>query len=310
MKFKNILIIKTGHFETFIEDKGTIVSLGDVLRTTALLRHLSEEENITWITSSAAKPLLPNQKNLAVLNFEDELDYKKLFSQATDVINLERHQKLVPRLIENKNIVTGYVPGGGNWILQDHQAQNFSLKQWNEICERDGQYSWNARLFRLLGLKQNLMTPIFAKPNVSLTADIGLNWKPGSKWPSKDLGQKTWEKVETELSGRFRVSWQQGFDSITQYAQWIASNRLLITIDSLGLHLALAMGIPVVAVFGPTNPLHVDKHEGASFLSLMDTQTGKNCSPCYLEKCDQPVHCSDNFPLKTIKSEIDRLLGT
>ena len=44
------------------------------------------------------------------------------------------------------------------------------------------------------------------------------------------------------------------FDDLYELAQWLARARLYIGNDSGITHLAAAVGTPVVAVFGPTDP--------------------------------------------------------
>lgn len=52
-----------------------------------------------------------------------------------------------------------------------------------------------------------------------------------------------------------RLSNQAGQTSLTEFATSLASTTLLIGNDTGGIHLANALGIPVVVLFGPTNPL-------------------------------------------------------
>ena len=44
------------------------------------------------------------------------------------------------------------------------------------------------------------------------------------------------------------------FDNLYELAKWLASARLYIGNDSGITHLAAAVGTPVVAIFGPTDP--------------------------------------------------------
>jgi heptosyltransferase-2 len=48
--------------------------------------------------------------------------------------------------------------------------------------------------------------------------------------------------------------------------EWIASCRILVSSDSLGLHIALALGIPVVGLFGPTSAKEVHFYGKSSVL--------------------------------------------
>ena len=59
--------------------------------------------------------------------------------------------------------------------------------------------------------------------------------------------------------------------------------RLCVTNDSGAMHLAVAGGIPVVAVFGPTNPVQVGPYGQAENV----VRAGVECSPCYLRRLAQ-----------------------
>jgi heptosyltransferase-2 len=80
---------------------------------------------------------------------------------------------------------------------------------------------------------------------------IGLNHKIGGKWPHKAWPMENWERL-ANLIGE-PATWQYG-DTLEDYIKWVGSCRIIVTNDSLGLHLALAMDKKVVALFGPTNP--------------------------------------------------------
>jgi hypothetical protein len=62
------------------------------------------------------------------------------------------------------------------------------------------------------------------------------------------LGAEWLAGPEEELDGA------QRFDDLWQAAQWIAGARLYLGNDSGITHLAAATGVPVVALFGPTDP--------------------------------------------------------
>ncbi|MFM8552671.1 MAG: glycosyltransferase family 9 protein, partial [Nitrospiraceae bacterium] len=60
---------------------------------------------------------------------------------------------------------------------------------------------------------------------------------------------------------------------------------LLITNDSGPMHVAAAVGTPVVALFGPTNPVRTGPY-GAGHRVLASRVP---CSPCYSRQCRHPV---------------------
>lgn len=73
--------------------------------------------------------------------------------------------------------------------------------------------------------------------------------------------------------------------------------------DSLGMHVAIALGRPVVAWFGSTCHQEVDLY-GLGEKVVSDFP----CSPCYLKHCPKPVFCLDAMSAETVLEKVDRLL--
>jgi heptosyltransferase II len=66
--------------------------------------------------------------------------------------------------------------------------------------------------------------------------------------------------------------------------------RLLVTSDSLALHLGAALGKPVVAFFGPTSGAEIDVYgHGEKIITPLE------CRCCYLKTCDIRPHCMQSI---------------
>lgn len=72
-----------------------------------------------------------------------------------------------------------------------------------------------------------------------------------------------------------------GKTTLKDLAELYRRAALLITTDSGPMHLAAAMGTPVVALFGPTDPSRTGPY-GESHTTI---RKGTSCSPCLLKKC-------------------------
>ena len=74
---------------------------------------------------------------------------------------------------------------------------------------------------------------------------------------------------------------------------------VVVTGDSLGMHMAIALGKHVVAFFGPTSAPEIDLYgRGVKLVSDMA------CSPCWSPRCDEPVPCSMRVPPITIADAV------
>ena len=113
--------------------------------------------------------------------------------------------------------------------------------------------------------------------------DVGLNYQVGNKWPSKCWSMDKWERLKSDLSKDYSVSWQQGLNNMEQYFEWINSCRLLVTNDSFGLHLAIAMKKNVVGIFTSTTPYETHLYSRGTIIVSGDC--GCPYIPCHKPVC-------------------------
>jgi len=79
----------------------------------------------------------------------------------------------------------------------------------------------------------------------------------------------------------------------------------VVSVDTAAVHLATAVGTPVVALFGPTAAERCGPAPGAKATVLY----GKvNCLKCYLKKCSKDPFCMDTLEPEEVKVELDRFL--
>jgi heptosyltransferase-2 len=93
-------------------------------------------------------------------------------------------------------------------------------------------------------------------------------------------------------------------DSIEEYIEWINSVRLLVTNDSLGLHIAHALGKKIVALFGPTISNEVYIKDGVKLLP----ETEYDCLPCLSTRCVKGTTCLYDIKPVTVLKTIEGLL--
>lgn len=79
---------------------------------------------------------------------------------------------------------------------------------------------------------------------------------------------------------------------------------VVLSSDSLAMHVAIALAKPVVAWFGPTCSREVDLY-GCGEKIVTDFP----CAPCYLKECPQPVFCLEAMTAKTVYTALDRVLS-
>lgn len=260
-----ILIIKLGLSETLDPEIGRISSLGDILRTTPILPVLKEkyhDSNITWLVDEAPYPLLKDNPYLdRILLWDSFVGFQLLAEKFDIVINLEK----IGGLCAITNHINAWKKYGFRF---DEMSGNYSVYEGSEyaldLCtkheiKKNNNKTWQQVLIEMIGGEWTMQPYVLGyKPKSQVQFDIGFNYKVGPKFPEKAWGDENWKALEGELLAcGTSVDWQQGLNNLYDYIDWINSCKVLVTNDSLGLHIALALGHPVVALFGPTNAKEV-----------------------------------------------------
>lgn len=288
---EKVLIIKLGYSETMDPEISRITSLGDVLRTTVILHHFKGAQ-VTWLVDEKAVALLEGNPRIQRILTYDLSSVLQLSHERFDtVINLEK----VPGVCALADSIKAWRRFGfrfdaetGEARAYDHCEQVYTLCQNPDIKRRHTE-SWQKILMESIGARWTGQEYILGyKPRTSVRFDVGLNHAVGAKWPTKAWPEPSWKALAGLLqrSGR-TVTWQEGFDDIHQYIDWIHSCRTLVTGDSLGLHIALALRKNVVVLYGPTNSNETYFYGRGTGIY----PRGYGCLPCFSPVCTQKVHC-------------------
>ena len=90
--------------------------------------------------------------------------------------------------------------------------------------------------------------------------------------------------------------------SIKQFAELIGLCDLIVSSDTLAMHLAIAKKIPAVALFGSTSPYEADIY-GRGIKMFLNLE----CSPCYKYRCDD-MRCMDSLSPEMVFKACSNLL--
>lgn len=110
------------------------------------------------------------------------------------------------------------------------------------------------------------------------------------------------EALAAKFKGRGRVFDTDAGNSLLEFAGFIDRLDLVVTSDTLGLHLAVALRKKVVALFGPTCPQEIDLYGRGVKLFL-----GEPCAPCYRKTCDDG-RCMNRITPDSVFAEVRKLL--
>ena len=89
---------------------------------------------------------------------------------------------------------------------------------------------------------------------------------------------------------------------LREFAGFVEAMDIVVTSDSLGMHIAIALGRKVVALFGSTCPQEISLYgRGAKLFA------GTECAPCYKATCEE-MTCMKAIPPQQVFEEVRRLL--
>jgi ADP-heptose:LPS heptosyltransferase len=93
-------------------------------------------------------------------------------------------------------------------------------------------------------------------------------------------------------------------NSLEEFVGLLMACDVVVSSDSLPMHLAIALGRPLVALFGPTSAREVD-------LGPLGEKvvTDFECSPCYLKTCDKDPLCMEAMGADLVLEAIERALA-
>lgn len=256
----SVLIIKTGHAETLEESRpNKITSLGDVFRSTFLLNYFKSKQ-VEWVTHSSALIFI---KGLPQINqvYTERTIQNINWSKYHLILNLEKDELFIEKLSQAKTFMGFYFKEGSELFFRTH---NKSIA-WDSLTKDE---CYQKTLCSLLGYKWNNEPYLLGyRPLNSVENKVGINWNVGKKWPEKNLNQSFWQDLSNNLKeSSIRVSWQEGFEDLKKYIDWLNTCHTIITLDSLGLHLAMTLRKNVIALFGPTNLKQIYPYKGAIFI--------------------------------------------
>lgn len=90
--------------------------------------------------------------------------------------------------------------------------------------------------------------------------------------------------------------------SLPDFAGFVSLMDVVVTSDTLGMHLAVALKKKVIALFGPTCPQEIDLYDRGVKLF-----TGAPCAPCYKQACPDAV-CMQGIRPGRVLEEVGRVI--
>lgn len=110
-------------------------------------------------------------------------------------------------------------------------------------------------------------------------------------------------EVGEVLSLAGRPAHDGGVHELLDFCAIVASLDALVTGDTMAMHVAIALGVPVVAIFGPTVPSEI-----AIYGPGRKVVSGADCAPCYRRSCDESPSCMDLVTVDEVAAALEEVL--
>lgn len=119
------------------------------------------------------------------------------------------------------------------------------------------------------------------------------------------------EPVTTRLAERVQAAVGEGHvldltgkTSLGELIALIGLAEVFLTNDSGPMHIADALGTPLVALFGPTNPVRTGPYRQQDHVVRLEV----DCAPCYRRQCNT-MHCLTELAPEKVLAVVERILA-
>jgi lipopolysaccharide heptosyltransferase II len=139
----------------------------------------------------------------------------------------------------------------------------------------------------------------FAEAAAKITAESSAQWVLFGTKNDAAIGEEIAAAIGDHCVNRIgQTTLQQLIDELRQC-------RLLLTNDTGTMHLAALLGVPLVAVFGSTEPLLTGPLGDGHVILRHHVE----CSPCFLRKCPIDFRCMKAISADEVANAVLSMLG-
>ncbi len=147
----------------------------------------------------------------------------------------------------------------------------------------------------------------FARVIAQLSMEFGLSCVLVGGNDTAECTETIVTHVEEILSGGvLQVKDLAGKINLRELVAVLKKAKLFVGIDSGVMHMASALDIPTVGIFGPTDPFYVAPQNARSMVVRKDLA----CSPCYLREDCPHRKCLEELDVESVMNACRKVLGS
>lgn len=311
-----------------------LAAMGDVLRTTPLLRGLKAaypDCHITWLTEPNVVPMLKGAEGIdRLLPFDFETVLQLRYEQFDRLYCFDKEPKAIAAAMAMpaaERVGFGMTRYGNVTALNPASEYMFELGINDNLKFRLNAKTYPELIYECAGLPypepQEYVLPDLAQEIADArnflgalgvapeALKIGLNTGAGDVFATKKWTEEGYAELagllarelgatvlllggpgETGRNARIAAAANPapvltGTDHpIRSFAGIVGNLDMMVTGDTLAMHIAIGLKVPVLAIFGATCPQEIELY-GRGAKVVADCE----CSPCYLRSCRKEVSC-------------------
>ena len=287
---KKIIIIKLGAL-------GDVLRTTPLL--SAIKKKFSYNCHITWIVDESNKEVLKNNNNVGRILTFNASTILQLQQEKFDVLyslDITVPTTTLANLIKAKRKYGYYYDKDGNPNTFNKSAEYYLEKAWSDKLKLENRKTYQEMIFEICEFPFNKEDYVLNLTNLNYQEEflkrnkleknniIGINIGAGSRWKSKSWGTENYitliegvlkdskvlvlggpEEIETFKEIKRNIKDNNLFfndpnNTILEFASIIDICNLIITNDTLALHLALALKKKTIALFFCTSPFEVEAY--------------------------------------------------
>jgi heptosyltransferase-2 len=263
-------------------------------------------KHVTWVTKKKNIPILTFCPRIDQI-YDDEFTHSLRKKHFDFAVNFDEDLWACDLLY---NISATKKFGFTNRQYKYHPVNQFSEYAYQMSKDDDLKFKKNTKtyqqiIFEMCGIEWSGEEYGFRYPVIGEGRYVALNPEVGVKWPTKKW--TGWDQLKINLDKQY-IPWQsqRRYDDIVQYFDWIEGSKIVVTSDSLAMHLAIAMKKPCVTFFGPTSHVEIEPYKYVHKFYV----PGLPCSPCYKKECPYNLECMNGTTPDMVTAKIEELWRT
>ena len=290
---KNPLIDKILKFDTEsilrleIEEFDILISLDKEIRGTSLAKKVSAKKKFGFILHKTGniKPINPGAEYNFKLGISDELKFKKnkktypeLIYQTSEIEYDQKFEYIYNITDDNKTWAVKKLQNLG--IDPEGKIIGLNTGAGNIFAEKAWTINGFARLIELIENENPGQVLLLGGPN--------------EKEKNRKISRRTKAKAVNSGSD----------NTITEFAGIVSCCNLMVTGDTLAMHIAIALRVPILLIIGSTAHQEIELYgRGDKIVST------KKCAPCYKKICTEKPTCMEEIKPGAVFDKIKKIIS-